>query len=612
MLQKVWDTWIKGLLEQSLYSVARLELGLARQADTVDGVWDILVQRPDRPLRQLPPGTRISAVFQEFDNALLILGAPGSGKTTLLLELAKDLLDRAEKDINYPLPIVFNLSSWGLKQLPLSDWLVDELSKRYQVPNIHAQSWIDGDLIVPLLDGLDEVAKEHRYSCVEAINNFRKAHGLVPLAVCSRVADYEVLSTKLEFRGAIVVQPLSRDQTTLYLTQAGTPLAGVRAALRDDEALWELLDTPLMLSVVALAYKGCSAAEIQYAGTLAERKDRLFATYIDAMFKRRGKTLLYSPQLTIKWLSWLAFAMTRHNQSVFYLEWMQPDWLTSKWQQRITRLEVIVLSGLVGGLVCAILSGLVGGSVGSGLVDLKEPLKGLTSSFVSSMMGGLYGLIFGILFGLGRVFWWHDDGGIPAVEAVRWSWPNALVNWGSRLWVGMLLGYCFGKLLIDFWIPDAGGIIGSLLGGLINVLRGALVPSDITARLVPNEGIRRSFGNAFLLGLSSWLFTGLFCGLAVELFTGSTRGLLIGLLIGGGLIGPIVGLFIGLLHGGFACFQHIGVRSLLLYNGSTPWRFVHFLNFAADRVFLHKVGGGYIYIHRMMLDYFAALHTRRK
>ena len=304
--------------------------------------------------------------------------------------------------------------------------------------------------------------------------------------------------------------------------------------------------------------------------------------------------------------------MTRQNQSVFYLELMQPDWLTSKWQQRITQLEVIVLSGLAGGLVCAILSGLVGGSVGSGLVDLKEPLNGLTRSTTSSMLGGLYGVFFGTLFGFGRVFWRHDEVGIPAVETVRWSWPNALVNWASRLWVGMLLGYCFGKLLVDFWVPDAGGVIGSLLGGLINVLRGALVPSDITARLIPNEGIRRSSENAFLLGLSSWLFTGLFCGLLGELFAGSTRGLLIGLLIGGGLIGPIVGLFIGLLHGGLACFQHIGVRSLLLYNGSTPWRFVRFLDLAADRVFLHKVGGGYIYIHRMMLDYFAALHSRRK
>ena len=32
-----------------------------------------------------------------------------------------------------------------------------------------------------------------------------------------------------------------------------------------------------------------------------------------------------------------------------------------------------------------------------------------------------------------------------------------------------------------------------------------------------------------------------------------------------------------------------------------------FLNYATARIFLHKVGGGYIFVHRMLLEYFAAL-----
>jgi len=31
---------------------------------------------------------------------------------------------------------------------------------------------------------------------------------------------------------------------------------------------------------------------------------------------------------------------------------------------------------------------------------------------------------------------------------------------------------------------------------------------------------------------------------------------------------------------------------------------------AADRIFLRKVGGGYIFIHRMVMEYFAALETK--
>lgn len=296
MLQNVRNIWVKGVLEQPLYAVTRLELGLATQPDAVEDVWNVVVQRPEQTPQPLPPGTRISTAFDDIGHALLILGAPGTGKTTLLLELTKDLLARAEQDPNHPLPVVFHLSSWAVRQSPLAAWLVDELCERYYVPRKHAQIWIDKDLILPLLDGLDEVASAHRSACVEAINAFRAQHGLVPLVVCSRVADYAVLTTKLILEGALVVQPLTRQQVDHYLAQAGKRLAGVRAALQDDETLWELLDTPLMLSIADSAYRGRSAAEVHISGTLEERKTQLFAAYTDAMFKRRHKVTLYTPQ----------------------------------------------------------------------------------------------------------------------------------------------------------------------------------------------------------------------------------------------------------------------------------------------------------------------------
>jgi hypothetical protein len=112
MLEKVRAFWVKGVLEQSLYNVARIELGLEEKPNAVEHrPWDLIVQRPDRAPRLLLPGTRISTVFDELDKALLILGAPGVGKTTLLLELARDLLDRAERDAVHLIPVVFNLSS---------------------------------------------------------------------------------------------------------------------------------------------------------------------------------------------------------------------------------------------------------------------------------------------------------------------------------------------------------------------------------------------------------------------------------------------------------------------------------------------------------------------
>jgi predicted NACHT family NTPase len=88
---------------------------------------------------------------------LLILGAPGAGKTTLLLMLARELLDRAERDAGHPIPVIFNLSSWAEKRLSLAAWMVDELNKQHDVPRAMAEVWIEDDQVLPLLDGLDEV-----------------------------------------------------------------------------------------------------------------------------------------------------------------------------------------------------------------------------------------------------------------------------------------------------------------------------------------------------------------------------------------------------------------------------------------------------------------------
>ena len=43
-----------------------------------------------------------------------------------------------------------------------------------------------------------------------------------------------------------------------------------------------------------------------------------------------------------------------------------------------------------------------------------------------------------------------------------------------------------------------------------------------------------------------------------------------------------------------------------------PLRLVPFLDSAAERIVVRKVGGGSIVIHRMLLDDFASLHTNEE
>jgi NACHT domain len=234
MIEKVWAIWITGVLQPSLPQDILLDLGLTQRPAMVTRALDLLVQRPDLAEPLQAPGIRLIEVFDRLDRALLILGAPGAGKTTLLLTLTRNLLRRAAQDPEQLIPVVFPLSSWGARRRPLVAWLVDELQQRYDVPRQIGQAWVDGDRVLPLLDGLDEVQAEHRAACGETINTFRQDHGLLPLAVCSRIIEYDALGVHLRLQGAIVVQSLTRAQVDGYLTQIGEPLAAVGQVLQED------------------------------------------------------------------------------------------------------------------------------------------------------------------------------------------------------------------------------------------------------------------------------------------------------------------------------------------------------------------------------------------
>jgi hypothetical protein len=250
LLGHVENAWIKGVLDASLHGAALLDLGIKQDPEAVTKYpWAIKKESTDETL---PAGTSMLEIFDSIGmgRSLLILGAPGSGKTTMLLELARQLIARAREDVTYPIPMVFNLASWTEK-LTLADWLAQELNNLYSVPRKTAPDWVKGNKLLLLLDGLDEVRHDSRAKCVEAINDFRKEHGLTSLAVCSRSQDYADLNAKLVFEGAIDIQPITDSQIANYLSSFNDDLvAEVKWVFNKDSVLREVIQTPLMLRIM--------------------------------------------------------------------------------------------------------------------------------------------------------------------------------------------------------------------------------------------------------------------------------------------------------------------------------------------------------------------------
>ena len=294
MLQIVHNYWIKGVLEPTLHS-GSLDIGLQIKPDA-------MLKHKDYGDYDLPEDADILRVFEDMQRELLILGAPGAGKTTLMLQLAEKLLDRAEVDDKQPIPVVFNLSSWAAKREPLDQWLQERLRQDYQIPKKLAQQWIENPTLLLLLDGLDEVAEEHREACIAAINTFRRGYSWVDVVVCSRIEEYERLTTQLDLHGAVVLQPLTSAEIELYLNKPG--LEGVRELVRTDPIVREMAETPFLLNAIGVAFKNELIDKIKRKRASKDWKIYIFDQYVYKRYKTHTK---YSLKNTRNYLIILSY-----------------------------------------------------------------------------------------------------------------------------------------------------------------------------------------------------------------------------------------------------------------------------------------------------------------
>jgi hypothetical protein len=101
---------------------------------------------------------------------------------------------------------------------------------------------------------------------------------------------------------------------------------------------------------MSLAYQDETAPPPLQDGdtTLEKRRARIFETYVQRMFVRRGgRSESYAEQDTLRWLAGLARDMLDHNQQVLLVEALQPSLLRTAFELG----AYILLSRLALGLI---------------------------------------------------------------------------------------------------------------------------------------------------------------------------------------------------------------------------------------------------------------------
>lgn len=563
MLAKVETFWIQGVLEKAL-EAGRLDIGLASAPGTV-------LRHKDYGDYHLPAEMNILDVFNDLNRELLILGAPGGGKTVLLLQLAEKLLQQARSAPDKAMPVVFNLSSWAAERKPLGEWLVDELRQKYQIPKAVAQEWVEGEQLLLLLDGLDEVAAAYREASVEAINAFRQQYRTVDLAVCSRSEDYEALTAKLDVRGAVVLDALHEDQINDYLNRPA--LEALRAAMADDPELRDMSRVPFLLNAMAYAYAGETATTLRVAGgeDAAARRTHLFDLWVEKRLKA-APSEVYTPERVKGWLTWLAGKMTSFKSSVFYIETLQPTWLESRSLQVLYRFVIGVAISLMAGIALQI------------------------------VLGPLIGLVLGVAIGLINVSIYYP---IVTVDLLRWR-----LNRYSIL-AGIITGTAIFVSFSSIFSPYYGAVFGSVIGMMTGFIFGLTPQANVNVRTLPNIGIRHSGINA-LKTLSAGLIAGIIAILVASIVIGKLdQGLNyfieIGFLAGIGY-GLAIGWAYSLIRGGSqTVIKHVLIRFILYSSGHVPMNYARFLDYCVQAGLMRQVGGGYLFAHRYLLEYFAGL-----
>jgi hypothetical protein len=273
----------------------------------------------------------LATVFAKLPvRRLVILGPLGSGKSVLAMTLVRDLLDR--RKAGQPVPVLFMVGTWNPERTTLAEWLTEQLVVAYKVSSASegdsyevASQLLRDRLILPVLDGLDEIAAAARPFAVQQINAWLGRDRQI--VVTSRAAEYRAAVAAADIvtaNGTIVLQPLPPDVAQDYL-RANTPPQRVAQwdrifadmDRRPDGPLAAALRTPLMVALARAIYgdrPGDLARLLEPSfDTPGKVEEHLLSELIQATYPK-SEHGLQADRVQV-WLTFLARELRRRGQA---------------------------------------------------------------------------------------------------------------------------------------------------------------------------------------------------------------------------------------------------------------------------------------------------------
>ena len=515
------------------------EEDLADHADVVFKRW---------PQESTPSGTGPETLSGQLAEAvdlyerlpgkrLVVLGPPGSGKSVMAMTLTLALLDTWQPGMQ--VPVLFPVASWDPSHARLDDWLADYLSENYQLSGdsrdsrVMGQKLLAGNMLLPILDGLDEIPEALRPLAIMNLN--RELDAAQPIILTCRTREYrEAVETGdvLTLAAVVELQPLHPATITRYLTET-TP-AGPRAmrwapvferlSNDPDGALATVLRTPLMVFLTRAIYgdNPRNPAELlgQQFQDLASIENHLLtqlipATYHDRPHSAEERQFHWQTEDVTSWLTYLAGHGAGAGRSD--LAWWQLE-------RAVPAAAIDAVGGLLGGLVVGFVFGPIVGIVFAAAVVLAGALPRSRAWTIEAQLKDRLDL------------WIRRLGAKGEVVA-------ALLGLGEKVPLERRVGLAVGRFAaIAAGIIDAvivyrhASLFHAVADGLAMGLAVGLAAGffTISPRTTPSEVqfVARKGIPVFLRHLAIGLATGVGVGVVAGALVGSGFGLLTGVLVG--------------------------------------------------------------------------------